>query len=89
MQKEIIICSAVQTNTGKIFRGHRHGDCYAAIQTRHLAPSQELSAEGFITSKNRFVGREEALKLQLSAGIKSVGPEGYCDDERLFSEDLY
>jgi hypothetical protein len=43
--------------------------------------------QGFITSKNRFVTREEGLKLQIEAGIESKGG-GYRAD-RLFSEDLY
>lgn len=87
--KEIIICAAVKTNTGKIIRGHRHSDCYMAMRARRLSPPQELDTEGFITSTNRFVGREEALEIQKEAGIKSVCSSGYCDSERLFSEDLY
>jgi hypothetical protein len=44
--------------------------------------------QGFITSRNRYVGREEALRLQLAAGIKSACPSGYRARD-LFSEDLY
>jgi hypothetical protein len=43
--------------------------------------------QGFITSRNRYVDREEGLRLQLAAGIESVAPGGYRG--QLFSEDLY
>ena len=85
--QETVICAAVKTATGKITRGHRHGDCYAAMQARHLSPLD--AEEGFITSTNRFVGRNEAYSLQEAAGIQSVLPNGYEDRGRLFSEDLY
>ena len=85
--KEIVICAAVKTNTGKIFRGHRHGDCFVAIFDRHLKSGDLAEDQGFITSKNRFVTRKEGLKLQLEAGITSNEPNGYVNE--LFSEDLY
>ena len=66
-------------------RGHRHGDCMrSAIEAKHSPEG----AQGFMTSKNRFVGREEGRKLQDAAGIKSVDREGYRG-KTLFSEDLY
>ena len=86
--KEFVICSAVKTTTGRIIRGHRHGDCYKAILSRGLKPSNGVNAQGFITSKNRYVSRDEGRKLQDAAGIKSVDPEGYRGTT-LFSEDLY
>jgi hypothetical protein len=43
--------------------------------------------QGFVTSRNRFVTREEGMKLQITAGIPSVG--GGYRGNRLFSEDLY
>ena len=44
--------------------------------------------QGFITSKNRYVSREEGRKLQDEAGIKSIDKDGYRYNT-LFSEDLY
>jgi hypothetical protein len=44
--------------------------------------------QGFITSRNRFVSRSEAMKLQLDAGIPSVVKGGYRGTV-LYSEDLY
>ena len=88
MDKEIVICAAVKTNTGKIFRGHRHGDCIRAITDRRFEPGHNLEDQGFITSRNRYVTREEGRKIQDEAGIKSMNSEGYMPGT-LFSEDLY
>lgn len=49
---------------------------------------QIFENEGFITSKNRYVSREEGKKLQEKAGIKSADKNGYRH-KTLFSEDLY
>ncbi len=91
IDKEIIICSAVKTPKGLIVRGHRHCDCYNNLSNRpdYKDPkSVAFCEEGFITSKNRYVGREEAMQIQLRAGIASADPGGYRG-EMLFSEDLY
>lgn len=87
-EQEIVICAAVKTTTGKIFRCHRHSDGIQAIKDRHFSFSDKPEDEGFITSKNRYVTRSEGRKLQDKAGIKSVCPDGYCSNT-LFSEDLY
>lgn len=42
------------------------------------------SVQGFLTSDNRFLNREEAAKLHIANG----GELNYSTDE-LFSEDLY
>lgn len=89
--KEIIICSAVKTPSGLIVRGHRHCDCYHNLSLREEYKDPKsicLCDEGFITSINRFVGREEGRKIQDKAGIKSVDKDGYRKGT-LFSEDLY
>jgi hypothetical protein len=88
VEKEICICAAVKSSDGKIFRGHRHGDCMREIDSRNLTISSDPNDQGFITSRNRFVGRSEGRKLQDAAGIKSADPGGYRGDT-LFSEDLY
>ena len=85
---EIVICAAVKTIHGKIIRGHRHSDCLHAIRDRKLKPGTSYNAQGFITSRDRFVDRSTGRKLQDKAGIKSADKEGYHGDT-LFSEDLY
>lgn len=86
--KEIIICSAVKIND-LIIRGHRHCDCYHNLSRRLNYKDVLLNGkqkDGFITSKNRFVDRIEAKKIQEKAGIKSKC--GYMGNI-LYSEDLY
>lgn len=87
-EKEICICAAVLTTDGSIIRGHRHGDCFHTITRIGKGINATYAAQGFMTSKNRFVGREEGRKLQDAAGIKSADKEGYRG-HTLFSEDLY
>ena len=87
MNKEICICAAIKDTTGYIWRGHRHAD---AIRLCEMARRSFKcsSGEGFVTSRNRFVGREEGMELQIDAGIPSADSGGYRGN-RLFSEDLY
>ena len=85
--KEICICAAVKTEDGVLIRGHRHSDCLYKIHSMGKTRLKEKNAQGFITSRNRFVDRTEGLKLQKEAGITSADPEGY--GYQLFSEDLY
>jgi len=92
---EVCICAAVKSEDGRIFRGHRHSDCFNAMRLREVKPSSKPCAQGFITSKNRYVDRPEGYALQISAGIKSVctegnlAPNGYWANGELYSEDLY
>jgi hypothetical protein len=44
--------------------------------------------QGFVTSRGRYVGREEGQQLQKAAGLPSACPSGYRA-KLLFSEDLY
>ncbi len=88
MDNEICICAAVKATDGTIIRGHRHADCMQAILRRDKRILKEYNAQGFITSKNRFVTREEGRALQDSAGLASANQGGYIGDT-LYSEDLY
>lgn len=93
MLNEKIICAAIRID-GQVWRGHRHGHALQAMQDEMLwnHTRQELTGmvkeEGFITSLNRFVGREEARKIHEGGGYASVDRDGYRGDI-LFSEDLY
>lgn len=86
--REIVICAAVVAEDGRIFRGHRHNNCLALMAELKLHQRKDHEAQGFITSRNRYVDRKEGMKLQLAAGIKSADPAGYQGNE-LYSEDLY
>lgn len=93
--KEIIICAAVRMPDGYIIRGHRHADC---IRTANLIPRYSDMKQkpygkdqGFVTSLNRYVDRDEGYKIQIDAGIESAA-KAYGDNYRgreLYSEDLY
>jgi hypothetical protein len=89
--KEICIVAAIRTMSGIVFRGHRHSDCFKKARTIKALGRMDIanSIQGFITSKNRFVTRQEGLKLQLAAKIKSNNDDLGYNSEMLFSEDLY
>ncbi|MES2111224.1 MAG: hypothetical protein V4577_20890, partial [Bacteroidota bacterium] len=91
---EFCICAAIRLADGRVIRGHRHDDC---VQTalKWKAAGQEIGhlvseQQGFVTSRNRFVGREEAMRLQKALGARSMySPDGNLHGDILFSEDLY
>jgi hypothetical protein len=96
-EREIVICSAIRLPDGRIFRGHRHSDCIRTAKeavewnrgdAKGVWTASMCGDQGFITSRNRYVGREEGLALQQAAGIASACPSGYRT-RQLFSEDLY
>lgn len=89
---EICICAAVVAKDGSVIRGHRH---HNALNTLRDMPGKEYEygngdTQGFITSYNRYVTREEGYRLQIEAGIKSADRTGdYVCKGELYSEDLY
>ena len=88
---EICICAAViDPFTGEIVRGQRHAGPMAQIWSRYAPPPLIRDKhQGFITSRNRFVSREEGLALQKAACIPSACKgRGYLSAQ-LTSEDLY
>lgn len=95
--KEICICAAIKLADGRVIRCHRHHDGLRIIGDWNQQATQvdspfpridhRKAEQGFMTSANRFVGREEGLRLQLAAGIESKG-SGYRGSQ-LYSEDLY
>ena len=92
--KEIVICSAIKyvyNDQTRIIRGHRHADCIRNVASRPNPEEWKEKEQGFMTSKNRFVGRETGLELQLKAGIRSADPDENGDYKcpQLYSEDLY
>lgn len=77
---------------GEVIRGHRHNNCYDVVRARPDNIREDIVAadQGFVTSLNRFVGREEAMEIQRAAGIPSAQwPDGVLRGSDLFSEDLY
>ena len=96
--KNYIVCAAIWYNDGKehvhqpfnissgfVICGHRHHNCFA---TAYILNGDEKlkgldEVQGFITSGNEFVLREEAAIIAFNAGQT----ESLCD--KLFSEDIY
>lgn len=75
---------------GLVFCGHRHAQCMYTMTLvtglRTCEIGEDCSGEhiqGFLTSKNRFVDREEGAKIHIANGHK------IDFENRLFSEDLY
>lgn len=83
--EEMIICSAIKIINSEIIRGHRHHDCIRSAKDIPRLKGERLLHQGFITSKNRFVEREEAKLIAEKAGqmIKKT------NSPLLFSEDIY
>lgn len=87
--KEICICAAIRCTDGTIIRGHQHRDCRDGAVRRGKKPGKKWEDEGFITSTNRYVDREEGYRLMIDAGWESKNSQGYQLCEWLWSEDLY
>lgn len=93
MEQEKIICAAVRLEDGKIFFGHRHPHCLEAMndQLSWLKTRKEIASlakeQGFMTTKARFVDREEALQIALAAD--QVLNKEQIRGKSLYSEDLY
>lgn len=85
---EICICAAIRLTDGRIIRGHRHDDCIKTAIAHGVVTYVTQDSQGFMTSRNRFVGRAEGAELQNAAGIKSAHHGGEITGV-LFSEDLY
>lgn len=91
---EKIICAAIQVEEmGKVFYGHRHDQCFNALngELSWTLNRQEISKlktiQGFVTSEGRFVGREEGLVIALKNN--QVIDESQIRGNKLYSEDLY
>lgn len=87
VKKDLANQNPVNVDRGIVFCGHRHPHCmYSMIAItgkRSVEPEVGEYVQGFLTNKNRFVGREEAAIIAFDANqIKE-------EKETLYSEDLY
>lgn len=73
---------------GVVFCGYRHPHCIytmvAVTGKRSVTAEAGRETQGFLTSKNRFVDREEAAKIFVACGGKLK-----YSSTQLYSEDLY
>lgn len=79
---EIVICAAVRASNGRVVRGHRHSDAIRALQAMNGYEAEQPNGDdqGFVTSTNRFVNRQEAYRIRFPKN-------GELDELR--SDDLY
>lgn len=86
---ELIVAAAVRTPLGNITRERpaRHGDLWLLLPAG-MGPSDEDVTHGFMTSRGRFVDRQEAARLVAATGQGSARiHKGYVP--ALFSEDMW
>jgi len=86
--------------TGFIICGLRHHNCYATLsifdteKEIYLNVDSGRKGQGFLTSKNRFVGRKEAFQIakrqnQIYHHLHDETNENELVSEDLYSENLY
>lgn len=102
VNKEFILCAAIWFDDGKTYLyqpiniesgivlcGHRHGSIFQQIGGL-VKERQEMGIyereQGFLTSYNRFVGREEAFEIAKSMNQLN---DRNGSSNMLYSEDLY
>lgn len=98
--KEIVICAAIWVQdyknkphgpanipSGTVFCGLRHCSIISQLAAYGIA-HENRSIQGFLTSKNRFLTREEASELVRNNNQEMVVDRNAIR-KQLYSEDLY
>ena len=97
-ENEYVICAAIHfddgvehvhqpknINTGYVISGRRHHNCFATLTALGIKREGEAT-QGFLTSKDRFLDRNQSMEVAIACGqVKEEGNIG----SPLFSEDLY
>lgn len=86
---ELIVAAAVRTPLGTITRERpaRHGDLWSLLPRGMKSDDPDVT-HGFMTSRGRFVDRQEAARIVVETGQGSPRiHSGYVP--ALFSEDLW
>ncbi|MEG0898342.1 MAG: hypothetical protein RSF40_01350 [Oscillospiraceae bacterium] len=71
--------------SGFVVCGWRHGCCFEQLKAMERKYTATIQTQGFLTSKNRFLGRAEAREFVLASGQLDSTEFG----NELYSEDLY
>lgn len=71
---------------GQVLCGWRHANIISLHYAIYGKPVPADEVQGFLTSDNRFVGREEAMKIAIEAN--QIIRDTY-NSMTLFSEDIY
>ena len=76
-------CGPENITGGYVVCGRRHSDCFETLHFFKIKASDYDTVQGFLTSDDRFVDRNEAAVIALDSGqIESEKPV-------LYSENLY
>lgn len=89
---EFCICAAIQMPNGEVIHGHRHCHCIDVARARVPMDREAIikAEQGFVTSRGRFVDRQEGMLIQRASGRSSAyTADGAYHGDGLFSEDLY
>lgn len=99
MDTEYIMCSAIWyddgikrphtpkcVSSGYVICGFRHHDCFGTLSNTLGLGNYDKSKiiQGFLTSHNRFLGRESSKDVAIDSGQLHKHHKG-----RLYSEDLW
>ena len=91
-QKEYVLCAAMLYK-GIVIPGRRHNDCYELLESLLGEVKAEdipkRDNQGFLTSHNRYVNREEAFRI--AKENNQIWHDVFKNDKEgsLVSEDLY
>ena len=78
-----IVKSAIRYND-KVYTGFSHTECFKQIDKDTIKDYDKLE-QGFITDKNEFVDRQQALDIAYKAGQIPYEKNNHC----LISEDIH
>ena len=78
-----IVKSAIRYNN-KVYTGFGHTECFKQIDKDTIKDYDKLE-QGFITDKNEFVDRQQALDIAYKAGQIPYEKNNHC----LISEDIH
>jgi hypothetical protein len=91
-QKEFIVCAAMMYKD-IVVPGRRHNDCYTLIESLlgdvNTEDIPKRENQGFLTSHNRYVSREEAFTIAQENNQIWHNVHGDAKEGSLVSEDLY
>lgn len=91
VQKEYILCSAIMYKD-IVIPGRRHADCYDLLEQLVGDANEDVpgrDGQGFLTSHNRYVSREEAFTIAQENNQIYHNAHDDAKVGSLTSEDLY
>lgn len=69
----------------QVFLGKQHADCFHQAANIKARTSSKAADQGFLTSKGKYVDREQAAKIAVKAGQVAQGTKVLCSED-LWSE---